>query len=57
MPIEEMDKLFGGNDGEADLQRIAHIRAQLGITGGNAKQDALIRDIKEDNSVHVEKVV
>lgn len=57
MPIEEMDKLFGGNDGEADLQRIAHIRAQLGITGGNTKQDALIRDFKKDNSVHVEKVV
>lgn len=29
-----MDKLFGGNQGEADMQRIADIRAQLGITGG-----------------------
>lgn len=52
-----MDKLFGGKDGEADLQRFAHIRAQLGITGGNTKQDGLIQDLKEDNSMHIEKVV
>lgn len=32
--IEEMDKLFGGNQGEEDMQRIADIRSQLGITGG-----------------------
>lgn len=31
VPIEEMDKLFGGNAGEDDLRRIANIRARLGI--------------------------
>ena len=30
--IEEMDKLFGGNQGEQDLQRIANIRERLGIS-------------------------
>lgn len=29
--IEEMDKLFGGNQGEADMRRIAGIRERLGI--------------------------
>lgn len=32
MRIEEMDKLFGGNQGEDDMQRIARIRGELGIT-------------------------
>ncbi|KAK9365569.1 hypothetical protein V1509DRAFT_675491 [Lipomyces kononenkoae] len=31
VPIEEMDKIFGGNAGEADLQRIASIRNRLGL--------------------------
>lgn len=35
MRIEEMDALFGGNQGEQDLQRIASIRARLGITNGD----------------------
>lgn len=30
--IEEMDKLFGGNQGEADMNRMATIRHQLGVT-------------------------
>lgn len=29
--IEEMDKIFGGNQGEADMQRIRDIRSRLGI--------------------------
>ena len=29
--IEEMDKLFGGNQGESDLRKIAEIRLRLGI--------------------------
>lgn len=33
--IEEMDKLFGGSQGEADLQRMADIRQQLGIGAGS----------------------
>lgn len=35
MGIEEMDKLFGGSQGEADLQRMADIRQQLGIGAGS----------------------
>lgn len=29
--IEEMDKLFGGNDGQADAQRMGAIRLRLGL--------------------------
>ncbi|KAJ6078597.1 hypothetical protein N7467_008350 [Penicillium canescens] len=31
VPIEEMDKIFGGNQGQADMQRITEIRNRLGI--------------------------
>ncbi len=31
--MEEMDKLFGGNAGQADLRRIQEIRARLGMSG------------------------
>lgn len=30
--IEEMDKIFGGNQGEQDVKRLADIRQRLGIT-------------------------
>ncbi|KAK1483143.1 sugar transporter [Colletotrichum abscissum] len=33
--IEEMDKLFGGNQGEADMTRMAIIRQQLGLIQGD----------------------
>ncbi|KIW59150.1 hypothetical protein PV05_03623 [Exophiala xenobiotica] len=33
VPMEEMDKLFGGNAGQADLRRIQEIRARLGMSG------------------------
>lgn len=29
--IEDMDKLFGGNQGEADLMRMRNIRRRLGL--------------------------
>ncbi|KAF4628363.1 hypothetical protein G7Y89_g9789 [Cudoniella acicularis] len=32
LPIEEMDKIFGGNQGVEDMARIADIRRRLGIT-------------------------
>ena len=32
IPIEDMDSLFGGSQGQEDLERIAHIRVRLGIT-------------------------
>ncbi|KAF7550240.1 hypothetical protein G7Z17_g5846 [Cylindrodendrum hubeiense] len=41
--IEEMDKLFGGNQGVEDMERIANIRLQLGIVTG---------DMEKDNSGH-----
>jgi hypothetical protein len=31
VPIEEMDKIFGGNQGQADMHRITEIRNRLGI--------------------------
>jgi hypothetical protein len=34
--IEEMDKLFGGSQGEADVARMADIRRRLGIDFGGA---------------------
>ncbi|KAH7001016.1 sugar transporter [Ilyonectria destructans] len=37
--IEEMDKLFGGNQGVEDMQRIANIRLQLGIVSGDMEKD------------------
>lgn len=46
MRIEEMDKLFGGNQGEQDLQRIADIRERLGISG-----DGVIEKEKEGDSM------
>lgn len=33
-PIEEMDVIFGGNQGVEDMARIAGIRRRLGITSG-----------------------
>ncbi|KAJ5231658.1 uncharacterized protein N7469_006246 [Penicillium citrinum] len=50
VPIEEMDKLFRGNEGEGDLQRIAGIRAQLGMDSASLKHDLL----QEQSSEHVE---
>ena len=31
IPIEDMDRLFGGRQGQEDLERMARIRARLGI--------------------------
>lgn len=45
-----MDKLFRGNEGEGDLQRIAGIRAQLGMDSASLKHDLL----QEQSSEHVE---
>jgi hypothetical protein len=33
--IEEMDKLFGGNQGEADINRMRDIRGRLGLDSGD----------------------
>jgi hypothetical protein len=48
-----MDKLFGGNDGEADLARIAEIRCRIGLTAdGNV--DAIFKESKGNNTAHIE---
>lgn len=31
IPIEQMDQVFGGTQGQRDLERMARIRARLGI--------------------------
>jgi hypothetical protein len=50
-----MDKLFGGNDGEGDLRRIAEIREQLGMGGSGVLKSDLLQ--KEESSEHVENPV
>lgn len=55
VPIEEMDKLFGGNSGEADLRRIAEIRARLGVTA-DGHLDAVVKEAKGDSTAHIESV-
>lgn len=32
IPIEDMDRLFGGSQGQEDLERMARIRARLSIS-------------------------
>ncbi|GAB1199985.1 hypothetical protein APSETT444_009345 [Aspergillus pseudonomiae] len=55
VPIEEMDTLFGGNEGEADLQRIASIRARLGFeTSEHGKM--VLEETKHDSVEHCERV-
>ncbi|KAK4938324.1 hypothetical protein LTR10_021208 [Elasticomyces elasticus] len=49
VPIEEMDKIFGGNTGEADLRRIADIRARLSSMDGRQVREA---DIKEETTAY-----
>lgn len=36
--IEDMDKIFGGNQGEHDMQRIEEIRAALGGRGVSSEE-------------------
>ncbi|KAH6887680.1 sugar transporter [Thelonectria olida] len=51
--IEEMDKLFGGNQGEEDMQRMADIRLQLGIVDGEMAKDKIGHDVSShQNSIH-----
>ncbi|CAG8017445.1 unnamed protein product [Penicillium salamii] len=52
VPIEEMDNLFGGNQGQEDLTRMVSVRARLGFAEdeGNLK-----KDIDEDNATVEER--
>ncbi|KNG85317.1 hypothetical protein ANOM_006278 [Aspergillus nomiae NRRL 13137] len=50
VPIEEMDKIFGGSQGEQDAMRLANIYRQLGVGAGlDGKQE-------KDTDSHVENV-
>ncbi|KAJ5650916.1 Major facilitator-type transporter ecdD [Penicillium longicatenatum] len=42
--IEEMDKIFGGNQGEADMIRMANIRRRLGISV-DVSEDSDVKDL------------
>lgn len=53
--IEEMDKLFGGNQGEQDLQRISHIRERLGISGDGVLEKENEEDAGDEQLEKVEK--
>jgi hypothetical protein len=48
-----MDKLFGGNDAEADLDRIAEIRSRIGLAP-NGDTDAILEG--KDIVTHIESV-
>jgi hypothetical protein len=54
--IEEIDKLFGGNQSEADMQRIAEIRARLrmGSSDVNSETDIVHKDVAEIGVKHLE---
>lgn len=41
-----MDKIFGGNQGEAEMQRIREIRQRLGIDGGESATHSGAEDEK-----------
>jgi hypothetical protein len=51
-----MDKLFGGNQGEADMQRIAEIRARLGMGSSdvNSGGDIVHKDVAEVRVKHLD---
>lgn len=38
IPIEDMDRLFGGSQGQEDIERMARIRARLGISSEDPKK-------------------
>ncbi|KAG7050138.1 sugar transporter [Colletotrichum scovillei] len=45
--IEEMDKIFGGNQGEADMIRMAIIRQQLGLIQGDELKKEVSMGVSE----------
>ncbi|KAE8359169.1 sugar transporter [Aspergillus caelatus] len=50
VPIEEMDKIFGGSQGEQDAIRLANVYSPLGVgTGFDGKQE-------KDTDSHVENI-
>jgi len=54
VPIEEMDKLFGGNQGQEDLRRMMSVRVRLGITGEDVNMTKA-KEIDEDHGTVEEK--
>lgn len=41
IPIEQMDQIFGGTQGQRDLEHIARIRARLGVSNDDEKRVSL----------------
>lgn len=57
IPIEQMDQVFGGTQGQRDLERMARIRARLGISLDDEKRVSLDDEkVNEDCSAvkHIE---
>jgi hypothetical protein len=51
-----MDKLFGGNDAEADLALIAEIRCQLSLNTDVPKDD-ILKENECNDTAHIEAVI
>lgn len=51
--IEEMDKIFGGNQGAEDVARIEDIRCRLGMIGGSESLDGSDSKSLEEKGVQV----
>lgn len=51
--IEDMDKIFGGSDGEADVRRMNEIRQHLGLDVFS--DDVAAHEDKDQKAQHIEK--
>lgn len=51
--IEDMDKIFGGSDGEADMRRMAEIRQLVGLDIFSG--DVAAHEDKDMKALHVEE--
>jgi hypothetical protein len=52
--IEEMDEVFGGNQGVEDMRRIADIRRRLGITVSSESASDKAGSEIEDKGANIE---
>jgi hypothetical protein len=48
VPIEEMDKIFGENQGHADVQRIVKVPNRLGILSAEEMNLAEAKEVEMD---------
>lgn len=45
--MEQMDKIFGGSQGEEDLRKIFEIRQRLGMSQGATRSSTALSDHKD----------